>query len=134
MRFKRGVSIQKGELDLIPLVNIIFLLFIFFIITSGFIFQPGLTVDLPRVVTSEIIPKESLEVVVAKNNTVYLNERPVTDEELISRFRIAAREGKPVLIKADRQGAFGSVVRILDLCRQEGVRGINVATTQEGRS
>jgi len=133
MRFKRRTAIRKGELDLIPMVNIIFLLFIFFIITSGFIFQPGISVNLPKVVTSDIIPKESLEIVVAKNNNIYINDRPVNDEELVSRFRIAAGEGKPVLIKADRQGDFGDCVRLWDLCRKEGVRVINIATTQERR-
>jgi len=132
MRFKRRIFIEKGHLDIAPLIDVIFLLLIFFMLTSSFIFQPGIKVNLPKAITSEVIHKENLILVITRENEVYVNERLLTDEELISRLRIAAQTDKPILIKSDRKSSLGEVVRIWDLCRQAGVRKINIATTQEG--
>lgn len=132
MRFKRRVSIEKGHLDIAPLIDVIFLLLIFFMLTSSFIFQPGIKVDLPKAITSEVIHKENLIIVITRDNKKYVRERALTDEEVLSRLRIAATHDQPILIKADRRASLGEVVRIWDLCRQEGVKKINIATTQEG--
>lgn len=133
MRFKRGVAIEKGHLDIAPLIDVIFLLLIFFMLTSSFIFQPGIKVDLPKAITSEVIQKKNLILVITKKNEIFVNERLLTNEELLSRLRIAARAEKPILIKSDRGTSFGEIVRIWDICRQEGVKKINIATTQEGK-
>jgi biopolymer transport protein ExbD len=55
----------------------------------------------------------------------------ITMSELASRLRIAARENKPLLIKADRRASLGKVVEVWDLCRDEGISQINIATSQE---
>ena len=131
MKFKRRVSLEKGHLDVAPLIDIIFLLLIFFMLTSSFIFQPGIKVNLPKAVTSEIIQKENLILVIDKDNKIYIEERLMSDEELESRLHLAAQAGKPLLIKADRRASMGEVVRIWDLCRQKNIEKINIATTPE---
>ena len=133
MKFPRRVHIEKGNLDIVPLIDIVFLLLIFFMLTSSFIFQPGIRVNLPRAITSEVIQKENLILVITKDNEIFVNERPLTEDEVSSRLKVAARQDKAVLIKADRTVSFGDVVRLWDMCRQEGVEKINIATTQEGR-
>ena len=133
MRFKRRVFIEKGHLDIAPLIDVIFLLLIFFMLTSSFIFQPGIKIDLPKAITSEVIQKENLILVITKENNIYVDKRELTEEELMSRIRIAAIKQQPILIKADRKSSLGEVVRIWDLCRQENITKINIATTQEGK-
>lgn len=130
MKFKRKVSLEKGHLDIAPLIDIVFLLLIFFMLTSSFIFQPGIKVNLPKAITSEVIHRENLILVIDTNDSIRLNERPVTDEELKSRLSLASKQDQPVLIKADRTVSLGQVVRIWDLCRQENIKRINIATTQ----
>jgi len=133
MKFKRRVFIEKGHLDIAPLIDVIFLLLIFFMLTSSFIFQPGIKVNLPKAITSEIIHMENLILVIDKNNKVYVEDRAMTDEELRSMLNIARQKSQPVLIKADRRASLGEVVRIWDLCRQESIDKVNIATTQEGK-
>ncbi len=130
MKFKKRLSLEKGHLDIAPLIDVVFLLLIFFMLTSSFIFQPGIKVNLPKAVTGEVIQKENLILVIDKNNKVYIKDRVMTDEELRSRLNLAAKEEKPLLIKADRRASLGEVVRIWDLCRQENIKKINIATTQ----
>ena len=131
MKFKRHVELEKGQLDIAPLIDIVFLLLIFFMLTSSFIFQPGIKVNLPKAVTSEVIHEKSLIILVTGNNYIYLNDRMITMSELASRLRIAAKENKPLLIKADRRASLGKVVEVWDLCRDEGISQINIATSQE---
>ena len=133
MRFKRKVQLEKGHLDMAPLIDCIFLLLIFFLLTSNFVFQPGIKINLPKAVTSEVVQENTLVVTVTSDNRFYLNEAPITFVELRSKLKSTADKGKPILIKADRDVALGRVVNIWDFCRDIGITQINIATNQEQR-
>ena len=130
MKFKRHPKIEKGLVDLTPLVNVFFLLFIFFMFTSSFIFQPGVKVNLPKVVTSEIMRQENLVITITKDDKIYLNDREISQDELSSNLRFIAKEKASLLLKADSQASLGVVVKIWDTCRNEGVSQINIATSK----
>ena len=131
MRFKRRTELKKGQLDIAPLIDVVFLLLIFFMLTSSFIFQPGIKVNLPKAVTSEALHEKSLVILITNLDVIYLNDRAITTKELNSRLRIAAKEKKPLLIKADRRASMGKIVEIWDMCRDTGISQINIATSQE---
>ena len=131
MRLKRRVFLEKGHLDIAPLIDVIFLLLVFFMLTSSFIFQPGIKINLPKALTSEVIQRENLIILIREDNNLFINERQINDDELSSRIKIAAKESKPILIKADRKASLGRVVEIWDMCRAEGVEKINIATSQK---
>ena len=128
MKFRRRLKIEKGAVDLTPLVNVFFLLLIFFMFTSSFIFQPGIRVSLPRAVTSEVIQEEGVVLTVAKDDNIYLGDRMINQDELSSQLRIIAKQKGSLLIKADSGASLGRVVGIWDMCRREGVSQINIAT------
>ena len=130
MRLKRKVFLEKGRLDIAPLIDVVFLLLIFFMLTSSFIFQPGIRVNLPRAVTSEVLHRELLVITITEDNKVYINERPISGEELLSRITVASRDEQPLLIKADKEADLGKVIEVWDLCRKVEVKQINIATTQ----
>ena len=130
MKFKRKVFLEKGRLDIAPLIDVVFLLLIFFMLTSSFIFQPGIRVNLPRAVTSEVLHKEQLVVIINDANEVFINERPVESDELISRITLAGNEEQSILIKADKEADLGKIIEIWDVCRQVDIKQINIATTQ----
>ena len=130
MKFKRRVFLEKGRLDIAPLIDVVFLLLIFFMLTSSFIFQPGIRVNLPRAVTSEILHKELLVIVVTDNNEIFINDRPVERDELISRITLAGQEEQSLLIKADKGADVGRVIEVWDICRQVDIKRISIATTQ----
>ena len=130
MKFKRRLKIEKGMIDLTPMVNIFFLLFIFFLFTSSFIFQPGIKVSLPKAVTSEVMQLDNVTITVTKDDKIYLEDKQITAEELTSRLKILAKEKMGLLIKADSRAPLGRIVEIWDACRREGVSQINIATNQ----
>ena len=130
MKFKRRLKMEKGMIDLTPMVNIFFLLFIFFLFTSSFIFQPGIKVSLPKAVTSEVMQLDNVTITVTKDDKIYLEDRQITREELLPRLKILAKEKMGLLIKADSRAPLGRIVEIWDACRAEGVSQINIATNQ----
>ncbi len=133
MRFKKHLEIEKGlkQIDIAPLIDVVFQLLIFFMLTSSFIFQPGIKLNLPKTVTSEIIKDKNIIISVTAENLIYLNNRPITTRELVNELKAAAKENKPLLINADRKSSLGRVVEIWDLCRTQGISQVNIATNQE---
>ena len=131
MRFKRHLKLEKTlhTIDIAPLIDVVFQLLIFFMLTSSFIFQPGIRVRLPRAITSEMLSEKTALITVTAENLIYYNQNLVTLKELSSVLKKVASSRLPVLIKADKKASLGRIVEVWDLCRQEGVSQVNVATT-----
>lgn len=130
MQFKRNLFIEDAQLNIVPLINCIFLLLIFFLLTSNFIFQSGIRISLPRAVTSEVLQENTAVITITSDNRFYLNQAPVTLIELKSKLeKMPASE--PILIKADRDVTLSKIVNIWDFCRSLGIKQVNIATNQE---
>jgi biopolymer transport protein ExbD len=135
MRFKRRLELEKGqkEINITPLVDMVFLLLIFFMLTSSFIATPGIKINLPQAVTSEIIKENNIIITVNSENVIYLNEKPITPAELTNHLSVMVKANKeiPLLIRADKGTQLGAVVMVWDICRKVGISQINIATLQE---
>ncbi len=131
MRFKRHIELEKGRLDIAPLIDVIFLLLIFFMLTSTFISQQGIKVNLPGAVSSKTLPREDMVIVITDSDSVVLNDRDVTIEQLDPRIAKAAVDKSNIMIKADRRASMGKVVEVWDLCRDAGVKNVNIATVHK---
>jgi biopolymer transport protein ExbD len=133
MKFKRHFELEHGlhYIDIAPLIDIVFQLLIFFMLTSSFIMQPGIRVNLPKAVTSEIVEEKQIIIVISSEGVVYVNENVFTIGELKSYLSKKNISSKPILIKADKRASLGRVVEIWDLCREMGIDKVNIATDQE---
>ena len=130
-RLKRRTAILKGQLDMAPLMDVVFQLLIFFMLTSSVGLQPGISVKLPKAITSEVISSENLVIMLTGQDLLFLNEKPTTLAELLPQIKQAAEDKKTVLLKADISASLGRVVELWDLCRDAGVPQINIATNQK---
>ena len=133
MKFKRHMELEHGlkQIDIAPLIDMVFQLLIFFMLTSSFIMQPGIKVNLPKAVTSEVIKNENIEIIISSENVIYLNGKVTSLEELKSLFKQVAQRKQSILIKSDRRASLGRIVEIWDMARDMGVSQINIATNQE---
>ena len=134
MKFRRHVEFEHGlkQIDIAPLIDIIFLLLIFFLLTSNFILQPGIPVKLSKAVTSQALRRENLVLNLTFEGRVYCNAEEIKlPQELKDLLARAVRENTPVLIKADQRASLGKVVEIWDMARQTGVTVINIATDRQ---
>jgi biopolymer transport protein ExbD len=133
MHFKGHMELEHGlkQIDIAPLIDIIFQLLIFFMLTSSFIMQPGIKINLPKAVTSEVVQYENIEILITGENITYLNGKVVTMNELKGFLKQAAKRNQAILIKSDRRASLGRVVEIWDIARDLGLSQINIATNQE---
>lgn len=133
MRFKRHSKLEKGprQIDIAPLVDVIFQLLIFFMLSSSFTFQSGINVKLPRAVTSDVIKDDNTIVTISSENVLYLNGSIISIKDLREKLKPVAELQRPLLIKADRRASMGRIVDVWDLCRNLGIERINIATNQE---
>ena len=133
MRFKGRMELEHGlkQIDIAPLIDIVFQLLIFFMLTSSFVMQPGIKVNLPKAVTSEVVKYENIEILINSENVTYLNGKIVTMQEIKAFLKEAGKRGQTVLIKADARASLGRVVEIWDLARDSGIAQVNIATNQE---
>ena len=133
MKLKKQAKLEYGlgQIDIAPLVDVIFLLLIFFMLSSSFTFQSGINVKLPKAVTSDILREENLIVTITSENIIYLNNDVITLKELENRLSQSDAKMRPLLIKADRRASVGRIVDVCDLCRNLGIERINIATNQE---
>ncbi|MFA4984092.1 MAG: biopolymer transporter ExbD [Candidatus Omnitrophota bacterium] len=133
MKFRRHMELEHGlrQIDIAPLIDMIFQLLIFFMLTSSFVMQQGIKINLPKAVTSEEVKYENIEIAISGENVIYLNGKVVTLSELKNLFKQLPRGRQSIMIKADRRSSLGRVVEIWDMCREAGVNQINIATDQE---
>ena len=133
MRFRRHMELEHGlrQIDIAPLIDMIFQLLIFFMLTSSFVVQPGIKINLPKAVTSEVVKYENIEIAISSENVIYLNGKVVTLLELKNLFKQLPKGKQSIMIKADRRASLGRVVEIWDMCREAGVAQVNIATNQE---
>jgi biopolymer transport protein ExbD len=127
MKLEHGLR----QIDIAPLIDMVFQLIIFFMLTSSFVMQPGIKVNLPKAVTSEAVKYENIEIVVSSENVAYFSGKVITTDELKYLLKQAAKRKQSVLIKSDRHAALGRVVEIWDLARDLGIAQVNIATNQE---
>jgi biopolymer transport protein ExbD len=132
MRFKRHMELEHGlnQIDITPLIDMVFQLLIFFMLTSSFVIQPGIKVNLPKAVTSEVVKYENIELVISAENVTYFNGSVVTNTELRNLLAQVSKRKQAILIKADKRSSLGRVVEIWDTCRDLGIAQINIATNQ----
>ena len=116
--------------DVTPMADIVFLLLIFFMLSSTFIIQPGIKIKLPEAATSEIQPEEKLVLSISKNNKLYLNDRRVKSDTLVDEIKktLANRRDKLIILKADKKVAHGVVVDVLDKAKIAGANKLAIAT------
>ncbi|MHB9030658.1 MAG: ExbD/TolR family protein [Candidatus Latescibacterota bacterium] len=110
--------------------HIIFLLLIFFLLSSTFVLQPGVKVQLPVTTTTDISSEKSIVVSLTKDGAVYLNDEQVNKLELGALLRQKILDiGKPILIlRADKAVTVESLVEIMDIAKTAGGDRLVIAT------
>lgn len=131
MRRERKRS--KIVINITSLIDVIFLLLIFFLVTSTFSEQPGLKIELPRAASSEPREIEKLVLSVTREGNLFLNQQPVGRSKLPELLaRAARRQNDPTLIlKADRQVSYGLIVELMDISHQAGLKKIVALTAPD---
>ena len=132
MRFQ-GDSEEDYSLQLTSLIDVVFLLLIFFMVSTSFVdFTRRLDIELPEAKSSaEVVEKKSFLIEVGVEKRITLNGKTVLLDDLESRLKTGVESGKfkpSLTIKADKRLDYGYVIKVMGLISGAGVRDISLAT------
>jgi biopolymer transport protein ExbD len=116
---------KRPAIHITSLIDVMFLLLVFFMVSTTFAEHPAIKLELPSARTGEPNKLEPLTLAIDKTGRMYLNEERIEEAELRSKLKEAA--GKPdasLVLKADKSVPYGYVVRAMDISRQSGIRRI----------
>lgn len=125
---------KRISINITSLVDVLFLLLIFFIVSSTFLEQPGMKLDLPESSGVESVKVEGFTIFITADGALFLNEDPVTMDALPKALEdIASRVNeKGLVIKGDEGVRYGIVVKVMDAARNAGIEKLVVATELSG--
>lgn len=120
------------EINMSPLVDCVFLLLIFFIVTAVFVEETGVDVNRPRAVSAERLEKNSLLLSVSTEGAVHYGGREVPLNRVRGLVAQLLRDRDlPVIILADKSSEAGRLVEVIDECNLAGARRVSVAAARE---
>jgi biopolymer transport protein ExbD len=129
-----GYENKKARVEMIPLIDVVFLLLVFFIYAMlSMVVHRGLIVELPEASTAQVDRKDYVSITITKDNTVFVGNEEVALSGLVD--EVMANAGGetdiPVFINGDREADLGIAIRILDLLRGEGIAEVSFECRQE---
>ena len=116
------------RLDITPLIDVVFLLLIFFMLTSNYVLQAGIKVDLPTAVDTFTVPVQRIEIFITRDDRIFCQGSERTPDELFLLLKKARSTSDTILVFADIDCRHGRVVQVEDICQRSGYKNINVAT------
>jgi len=131
MRRERRRS--KIVINITSMIDIIFLLLLFFLVTSTFSSLPGLDIDLPSAASAQASQNSNLVLTVSAGGAFFLNRQPVLRGDLPGLLAAKAKgeQGPTLILKADQDIPYGLAVEIMDISRRAGLKKI-IALTNPG--
>ncbi len=124
---------RKVSINITSLIDVCFLLLIFLMVSTTFVEQPGMKLELPesKSATTEQIKDLALEI--KADGTMFLNQEPITLDDLEQKFKklLPALEEKSLILKADKNVPHGTVVKVMDIAKLSGLEKLIIATQVE---
>ena len=132
MRRKIRKQDETG-IDLTPMMDIVFIMLIFFIVTTSFVKETGVDINRPNAETAERDEKGNILVAITENDEIYIDKRRIDLKAVranIERLKIEYPEGS-VIIQADKEARSGLLVETMDQIRLAGVQNISIAAKND---
>lgn len=135
MRFRASRRSRSG-INLTPLIDILFIVLVFLVLTTTFREATQLHVSLPEAETGELLRRDDLgriRIVLERSGQLSVDERPVSLDELERLLRsVPDPATSHVLLAADERAEHGQAVDVMDLVRRVGIERLSIETVREG--
>lgn len=136
MKFKNKREGIRSNVDMTPMIDIVFQLILFFLVSTTFATLPGIKLNLPQSHTAESTSLMGITITADSNGALYFNDKEVSitglGEELLTfDTGTTKKEEFPVSLEADAEVTNGTIVKIFDVIRESGYCVINLRTTAE---
>lgn len=126
-------KIHVSLIDLAPMTDMVFQVLLFFILSSSFIVEPGIKINLPKSQTSELQLQQKLIITIDANEQIFVEGKPVPVDTLEERIKLLLPyySEKVVVIRADKNVRHGVVVKVMDIAKLAGAARLAIATEKE---
>ncbi|EGR3362848.1 biopolymer transporter ExbD [Vibrio parahaemolyticus] len=126
-------SSDETAIDMTPMLDIVFIMLIFFIVTTSFVKEAGLEVNRPTASSAQTVKKGNIMVAIGAAGDVWVDKRRIEVDAVranIERLRAESPDGA-VVIQADTKANAGVVVKVMDQIKMAGVESISIAATNK---
>ncbi len=133
MRRRRIKAADDSQIDMTPMLDVVFIMLIFFIVSTSFVRESGVEVNRPNAATATAQSKSGIFVAIKDNGEIYIDRKQVDVQRVrASLERLLAEQGEVgLVIQADQDTRHGVVVKVMDAARDAGIRQISVAAEQQ---
>ncbi|RKY85001.1 biopolymer transporter ExbD [candidate division KSB1 bacterium] len=134
MEFKEKKK-RKIFINITSLIDVMFLLLIFFMVTSTFIEKPGMDLELPDAETAVLKEVKDLVLTIDRKERVFINGEPVDINNVPSAFYAQYKKNPQIalIIEADKRVDYGLVVSIMDIAKKTGIKKLILATKEKSK-
>ncbi|MED5262361.1 MAG: biopolymer transporter ExbD [Myxococcota bacterium] len=129
MRRRRSRQEEESEVNLTPMLDVVFIMLIFFIVTASFVKEAGIDITRPPAATAERKERGNILIAITNNDQIWVDRRQVDPRALranIERLHAENPQGS-VIIQADVESKNGLLVQVMDAARLAGVRSVSLA-------
>lgn len=135
MKFKRRLK-PTATVELVPMIDVVFQLVVFFMVSSTFILTPGISLTLPESSTAEPVVMGKLVVTIVSEEEIFLNKEEYTLDDLDEALEDISESGngaavRTVVVEGDRGVSYSLMVKVLDTLRRGGFEGVNLRMREE---
>ena len=123
---------EESQVDLTPMLDVVFIMLIFFIVTSTFVKESGVDVTRPNAETAVPTDASSIQIGITSNNQIYFDKRLVDKRAVRANIEkgLAESPGAAVIIVADALSNTETLIEVMDQSRLAGAENISVATDE----
>ena len=127
---------ESAQIELTPMLDVVFIMLIFFIVTTSFVKESGIEVSRPNALSAQKQERASLFIAINDKGEIWLQKRKLDIEAVrpnIEKLHAESPEGT-VIIQADKASETGLLIRVMDQIRLAGVKNISVSATKPSDS
>jgi biopolymer transport protein ExbD len=128
---KRRISKKNIELNIAPLIDMIFILLIFFLVTTSFVKETGVDINRPVASSASSKNKANILIGITRDNRIFMDRREIDIRTVRANVERALAENpeSAVIIVADEKSETGVVIRVMDSCKLAGAKNVALAAT-----
>ncbi|MDP8247273.1 MAG: biopolymer transporter ExbD [Candidatus Tritonobacter lacicola] len=130
MKLRRTHEIDRGRMDITPLIDVVLLLLLFFMLSSSFVIHSGINVRLPESEAAQPYRESKLTVAITREERIYLEGKEIDIDSLREQMEFTSRDAPDtvVVLQADRDVKHGLVVSIMGIVKKAGLERLAIAS------
>ena len=131
--FQNLVDEEEAAIDMTPMLDVVFIMLIFFIVTASFVKEAGIDVNRPEAATAVKKDRANILIAISDKGEIWINKRRIDERAVqanIERLHAENPQGS-VVIQADKESKTDTLIQVMDASRQAGVFNVSIAAQEQ---